>query len=64
MIAGICPHGIMLAGLDDSAADEDDKRTFAETYRCERREVLKFEGHCEPCSEQYRANCELMEIEP
>ena len=67
MIAGICPHGIMLAGLNDSSefVDEDMKREFATIYsRCERREVLTFEGECIPCRDQYRANCELMGIEP
>jgi hypothetical protein len=64
MIAGICPHGIIQAGIDETLADEDELREFAVAYRLEKREFLMYEGKCEICHERYVDNCKLVGIEP
>jgi hypothetical protein len=53
----------MVAGYDDTLADEDDLREAAAAYTLERREFLVFGGECAPCKERYLANCKLLGIE-
>lgn len=64
MIVGICPHGVVVAGINEEFAAEEDLRQLALSYTLEKREEATMGGGCEPCAAKYEANCKVAGIEP